>query len=107
MKNKRPGCIPTFLGHGFSAPVHPWSREPVTNLCGPKVVSRALARSAILHDVVRDLLTIVQRPHAGALYRRNVDENVRAAIVRLNEAEALGGVKPLHSTSVHNDFLSQ
>jgi hypothetical protein len=106
MKNKRPGRIPTFLGHGFSAPVHPWSHKAVTNLCGPKIVSRALAGSAILHDVVSDLLTIAERTHAGALYRGDMDENVRAAIIRLNEAEALGGVKPLYCTSVHNDFLS-
>jgi hypothetical protein len=36
-----------------------------------------------------------------------VHEDIRAAIVRLNEAEAFGGVKPLYSTSVHNDFLSK
>jgi hypothetical protein len=32
-----------------------------------------------------------------------VNENVLAAVVRLNEAEALCGVKPFYCASGHND----
>jgi hypothetical protein len=32
-----------------------------------------------------------------------VNESVRAAVVRLNEAEALGGIKPFYCTSGHDE----
>jgi hypothetical protein len=34
-------------------------------------------------------------------------EDVRGTIVRLDEAEPLGGVEPFYSTSIHDDFLSE
>jgi len=34
-----------------------------------------------------------------------VDENVGSAVIRLNEAEALGCVEPLYGTSAHDDIL--
>jgi hypothetical protein len=34
-----------------------------------------------------------------------VDENVGCAVIRLNEAEALGCVEPLNGTCVHDDIL--
>jgi hypothetical protein len=106
-KNKRPGMNPTSHGHSALLPVHPWSAVRMTLLRRLKVVGRVLAGLAILDDVISDLLTIRERTHAGALYGRHVHEDIRAAIVRLNESEAFGGVKPLYSTSVHNDFLSK
>jgi hypothetical protein len=87
-------------------PVHPWSAEQMTNLCRLKVIGRVLAGTAILNEFVTDLLTVCQRAEASALYGRDVYENVGRAIVRLNEAEALGCVEPLYGASVHNDFLS-
>ncbi|MNT96836.1 hypothetical protein D3C72_2390220 [compost metagenome] len=35
-----------------------------------------------------------------------MNEYVGRAFVRLNEAEALGAVKPLYGASIHNDILS-
>ena len=60
-------------------------------------------RLAAFHcHFVADLLAFVQAPQAGCLNRRDVDENVLAAILRHNEPEALGGVEPLHSADRHS-----
>jgi len=41
-----------------------------------------------LLNIERDLLALDQPAHSGAFKRRGVNENILAAIVRLNEAEA-------------------
>jgi hypothetical protein len=71
-----------------------------------KVVCRALARTTVLDDFEAYLLAFDQSAHASALNSRDVDENVRIAVLRLNEAETLGGVEKLDCADVHNDFLS-
>jgi hypothetical protein len=35
-----------------------------------------------------------------------VDENVLAAVIRLDETKTLGAVEPLYGARIHNDFLS-
>src|SRR5690606_30308106 len=97
------------------------SRPPPSLPCGPgisevsgsdaksgslQVFGRALARTLVLHDLVGNLLAIGQATHAGTLNGRNMDENVRAAVIGLNEAKTLGAVEPLHGTCFHDDFLS-
>ena len=42
-----------------------------------------------------DLLAFGEAVHASALDSRDVNENVRCAIIRLNEAIALGGIEKL------------
>src|SRR5690606_18102586 len=49
----------------------------------------------------RQLLAFVQRVHAGALDGRDVHEHIVAAVIRLDEAVALGRVEPLHGSSRH------
>src|SRR6202042_3695527 len=66
-----------------------------------QIVGRRLARAAICHDFVGDLLAFTQRSKAGALYGADVHEHVIATIIRLNKAEALGRVKPLHGSHAH------
>src|ERR1700749_591026 len=68
---------------------------------GAKIVGRRLARAAVCHDLIGDLLAFTQRSKAGALDGADVHEHVVAAVVRLNEAEALGRVKPLHGSHAH------
>ena len=46
------------------------------------------------------------RLQAGALYGRDVDEHVAATTLRLDKAEALGGIEPLHSTNCHAVYSS-
>jgi hypothetical protein len=44
--------------------------------------------------------------HAGTLDGGDVDENVRSAVIGLDEAETFGGVEELYCSSCHDDFLS-
>jgi hypothetical protein len=71
-----------------------------------EIFSSALAVAAILDDVEAHLLAFVQGMHAGALDSGDVNKHIRAAIVRLNEAIALGGIEKLNNTGIHDDFLS-
>jgi hypothetical protein len=75
-------------------------------LLGAQIVCGVLARTLIANEVVRDLLTIVETAQTRTLDCRNMNEHVSRAIIRLDEAEALGAVEPLDGTSIHNDRLS-
>ena len=46
--------------------------------------------------------------HSSVLDSRDMNEGVSAAVVRLNEAEALGGIKPFNCASGHlkNPFIA-
>src|SRR4029079_12012114 len=74
---------------------------------GAQIIGRRLARTAIRHDLVADLLTFTQRAKSGALYGADVHEHVVATVIRLNEAKALGCVKPLHGSHAHGVVPSQ
>ena len=66
-----------------------------------------LARLVVALEFEADLLTFYDLAHAGAFDGGNVDEHVLAAVVRLDEAEALGGIEPFNCASGHNEpFLS-
>src|SRR6185437_7220212 len=65
-----------------------------------EIAGRFLA--AIAHDLVLDLLALVEPRQPGALDRRDVDEDVLAAGIRLNEAVALLRVEPLDRTRSHS-----
>src|SRR5690606_28176379 len=64
------------------------------------------AGTAVLLDLEIDLLAFDQVRHASTLDCGDVDENVLTAIVGLDEAEALGGVKPLDRSSCHSSIPS-
>jgi len=66
-----------------------------------EVVGRQLAAALVGHEVELDLLTLDQVIEAGALDGADMDEGVLAAVVRLDKAEALGGVEPLHGSRSH------
>src|SRR5262249_7722736 len=66
-----------------------------------QVLGRGLASPAIRYDLIRDLLTLVEAVHSGPLDGADVDEHVVAAIVRLDESEALLAVEPLHGSLGH------
>ena len=61
-----------------------------------KIYSGDLAVTSALGFEV-DFLAFAERLKAGALYRRNVHENVVATFFRLNKAVALLTIEPLHS----------
>src|SRR5882724_7086758 len=69
-----------------------------------QVLCRRLA--AIAHDLVFHLLAFIECAEPCALYSRDVNKHVLAATLRLNEAVALGGVEPFHSSDRHQDSPS-
>src|SRR5438552_13411196 len=58
--------------------------------------------AALAHHVVADLLALMQRAHAGALDRGNLDEHVLCAVGRLDETEAFLRVEELNGTLSHS-----
>jgi hypothetical protein len=72
-------------------------------LYGLQITSRHLARLVVALEVEADLLAFYDFAHSGALNGRDVDEGVSAAVVRLNEAEAFGGIKPFNCASGHDE----
>src|SRR5271154_7459982 len=65
-----------------------------------KVSGRLLA--AVGDDVIGDLGVIRQAVETGLLDRRDMDEHVLAAAVRLNEAVTLLPIEPLYRPARHN-----
>jgi hypothetical protein len=63
--------------------------------------------AALGHDFKADLLAFHQRTHSSAFHCGDVDEHIFRAIVRLNEAVAFLGIKKLHSSDRHQEFLSR
>src|SRR5882757_8340629 len=68
---------------------------------GAKVFRAGLAAHAVDLRFERKLLAFVERAHAGALDGADVYEHVVAAIIGLNEAEALCCVEPLDCSGCH------
>jgi len=66
-----------------------------------ELIGRGLAGAAVLLDLVAHLLALLQIAQAGALDGADVNENVRSAIIGLDEAKALLTVEPFHSSVSH------
>lgn len=73
------------------------------DLSGLELAGGHLARLLVALKLETELLSFNDRSHACAFNSRHMDEHVRAAVIRLNEAEAFGGVEPFNCTSVHNE----
>ena len=57
--------------------------------------------AALHNDLIGHLLPVVQALQTSGLNGGNVHENILAAVLRHNEAEALGGVEPFNGTGRH------
>src|ERR1700741_32588 len=68
-----------------------------------QVLGRGLA--AIGNLFVFDGLSFIERRETSLLNRRNVNENVLAAIAGLDETITLGRIEPLHRTFSHSRRL--
>jgi hypothetical protein len=67
-----------------------------------ELIGGGLAAALVLRDLVAHLLAFAQIAQTGALDRADMNENVRAAaIVRLDEADALLTIEPFHDASSH------
>src|SRR5205814_10374075 len=84
-------------------------QQPDVNLLtgSAKIVNRRLAKATIRHDLVGDLLAFTQRSKFGTLDGADMHEHIVAAVIRLDEAVALGCVKPLHGSHAHGIVPSQ
>jgi hypothetical protein len=71
-----------------------------------EVPSRFLTALAIVLKLKADFLTFLKVAHSCSLNCGNVDEHVLAAVVRLNESEALGSIEPFDLTGSHVAILS-
>jgi len=60
--------------------------------------------AAITDDFELDLLTFIEGREAGSLHRRDMNEHVLSAPLRLDEAVAFGGVEPLYISYRHLDI---
>ncbi|MEY9587142.1 hypothetical protein ABIA15_005963 [Sinorhizobium fredii] len=70
--------------------VQPGLLKPISckrALSGLQVVRRHFAGLAILHQLICDLLAVVEAAHSRPFHRRNVNEDVGAAVVRLDETK--------------------
>src|SRR5260370_34456245 len=72
---------------------------PASN--GAQLVGGRLAGSLILSELIRQLLAFVQVRHPGALNRADVNEDILAAIIRLDEAKTLLRIEPFDSSGAH------
>src|SRR5262245_14179143 len=68
---------------------------------GAQIVRRRLARLSISNNIEGDLLSLIEALHPGAFDRADVHEDILAAIIRLDEAEAFLAVEPLHGSLRH------
>src|SRR5579864_8865546 len=76
-------------------------RRSRSQIGGAERGRRLAAGLAVALDLVAHLLAFAQPPEVRALDGRDVHEHVLAAVIRLDEAKALGGVEPLYSSSRH------
>src|SRR5579883_1886122 len=60
---------------------------------------------ALHRSVVDHLLAVVQPLQAGGLHGSDVNEHVLAAVLRHDEAVALGGIEPLYGAGGHGRLL--
>src|SRR6266516_5390108 len=85
----------------------PCARRPFVPwfaLLGDRLDVAGLRALLALGHVELDLLVLVEIPVADAGDRAEVHEDVRAAVVLGDEAEALLAVEPLHGTCAHEQF---
>src|SRR5215470_6813583 len=73
---------------------------------GAQIVGRGLTRLPVSNNVECDLLSFVEPMHPGAFDRADVHEDIFTAVIRLDEAEALLDIEPLHGSLRHLALLS-
>jgi len=77
--------------------------KPIPGALGSlEIAGRHLARLVVALQFEADLLAFDELAHSGAFNGRDVNERVSVAVVRLDEAEALGRIKPFNCASGHN-----
>jgi hypothetical protein len=67
-----------------------------------KLFSRRLATARIDHNFIGNLLAFWEFPETRTFNRADVNEDIRAAVIWLDEAEALSRVEPFNCTGSHD-----
>ena len=100
-------CPKSSHGATNHLPVHPWSGYGSSHcrLDSLQIARRGLACPSIGYNVENDLLSLIEDTHASAFDRADVHEDILAAIIRLNEAEAFLVIEPLHGSFCHIALL--
>src|ERR1700690_1033132 len=62
--------------------------------------------AALGHDFISEALAFVERAHAGAFDRADVDEHVLRAVARRDESETLLRIEELDCTCGHGGLLA-
>src|SRR6266545_1580932 len=75
-------------------------RSPETRSLDLEIHRRCF--SAVLFDLILDLLPLIERAQSSALDSRDVDKHIPAALLRLNESIAFGGIEPFYRTARHS-----
>ena len=73
---------------------------------GLQIICRGLSGPPIGDNLIRDLLSLAEAAHPGALDGADVHENILAAVIRLDEAKAFLVVEPLYGSLRHETLLS-
>jgi hypothetical protein len=66
-----------------------------------ELIGRGLAGAAVLGEFVAHLLAFAQIAQTGALDCADMNENIRAAFIGLDEAKALLTIEPFHRSGSH------
>jgi hypothetical protein len=101
----KPGeTMPSRTGLSRSCRRRGCTRSPsgqVAALADLQVHGRHFAGAFVSLFLERHFLAVVEATQAGSFNGADVDENVLAAVIRLDEAVAFGGVEPFNSTGSH------
>jgi len=73
----------------------------VSRLDSAQIVGRRLTGPSISNNFERDLLSLTETLHSRAFDRADMDEDILAAVVGLNETEAFLATEPLHGSLRH------
>src|ERR1700736_6130631 len=68
---------------------------------GAQIVRRGLSGPSIGNNLERDLLSLIEAVHPGAFDRADMHEDILAAVIGVNESEALLTVEPLDCSLHH------
>jgi hypothetical protein len=84
-------------------PVHPWSTATIARSRSLKLFRSHLAGPVVASDFESNLLAFLQIPHPSPFDGGDVYEHILAAVIGLNEAETLGGIKPFYCAGGHEN----
>src|SRR5262245_59343051 len=95
--------VGTSMPQGGHPPHHSTSRSDCRKFASGSLDLEIHGRcfSAVLFDLILDVLPFIERAQPSALNSGDMNEHVPAAALRLNESIALRRIEPLHRAARH------